>query len=71
MTTNTPTLGERLLAHLVQPVPESIALCEFHCSATRCSPEQWHHCHRRLAPGSASTAFNPQKPPSPPATKGR
>ena len=71
MTTNTPTLGERILAHLVQPVPESIALCEFHCSATHCSPEQWRHCHRRLTPETASADSSQEKPPSPPVTKGR
>ena len=42
------TWGERLLAHLVQPVPHSVALCEFSCSATVCSAENWRHCQRRL-----------------------
>ena len=49
MKTNAATLRERLLAHLVQPVPESIALCEFACSVERCGAEQWRNCHRRLA----------------------
>jgi hypothetical protein len=49
MKTDTAQLRERLLAHLVQPVPESIALCEFACSASHCSPEEWRTCTRRLA----------------------
>lgn len=43
-----PSLGERLIGHIVQTVPEGIALCEFDCSATECSPETWNHCKRRL-----------------------
>jgi len=43
-----PSLRERLLNHLVQPVPDGLALCEFSCSKTRCSESEWAHCRRRL-----------------------
>ena len=43
-----PSLGERLIAHIVQTVPDGLALCEFNCSVTQCSEETWSHCKRRL-----------------------
>lgn len=42
------TLRDRLMNHLVQRVPDDLALCEFACSKTRCSEEEWAHCRRRL-----------------------
>jgi hypothetical protein len=42
------SLRDRLMAHIVLPVPDGIALCEFNCSATECSQEAWTHCKRRL-----------------------
>lgn len=44
----TPSLRDRLMSHLVQPVPDGLALCEFGCSKTRCSETEWEHCTRRL-----------------------
>jgi len=37
-----------LMNHLIQDVPESLALCEFDCRRTDCTPEQWASCERRL-----------------------
>jgi hypothetical protein len=45
---STRTLRERIMNHLVQPVPDGLALCEFSCSKTRCSESEWAHCQRRL-----------------------
>jgi hypothetical protein len=42
------TLRERLMSHLVQPVPDGLALCEFSCSKTRCSEAEWTQCRRRI-----------------------
>lgn len=41
------TLRERLIQHLVQTVPEGLAVCEFNCSAGECSQEEWQRCSRR------------------------
>jgi hypothetical protein len=43
-----PSLRERLIQAIVQPVPDGLALCEFSCSKTECSAEEWKHCKRRL-----------------------
>ncbi len=43
-----PRLHERLIQAIVQPVPDSLALCEFECSKSQCSAEEWQHCKRRL-----------------------
>lgn len=37
-----------LMDHLIQDVPESIAVCEFDCRKPDCTPEQWASCERRL-----------------------
>ena len=37
-----------LMDHLIQDVPEALALCEFDCRRTDCSAEQWASCERRL-----------------------
>jgi hypothetical protein len=42
------TLRERLMDRLVGTVPEDSAICEFDCSKTECSNEEWTHCQRRL-----------------------
>jgi hypothetical protein len=42
------SLRDRLMHHLVQPVPDDLALCEFACSKTRCTEAEWAHCRRRL-----------------------
>ena len=42
------SLRDRLMSHLVQTVPDGIALCEFGCSKTRCSESEWEHCTRRI-----------------------
>lgn len=42
------SLRDRLMSHLVQPVPDGLALCEFSCSKTSCSESEWEHCSRRL-----------------------
>lgn len=42
------SLRDRLMSHLVQVVPDNLALCEFGCSKTRCSEAEWEHCTRRL-----------------------
>jgi len=34
--------------HLVETVPNDIALCEFDCSKTQCSFGEWESCARRL-----------------------
>ena len=46
--TDHPSLRERLIQAIVQPVPDGLALCEFECSKTECSVEEWKHCKRRL-----------------------
>lgn len=43
------TLRQRLMDHLVGMVPKESAICEFDCSRTECSNEEWTHCKRRLA----------------------
>ncbi|RYD65518.1 MAG: hypothetical protein EOP83_07210 [Verrucomicrobiaceae bacterium] len=43
-----PRLRERLIQAIVQPVPDGLALCEFECSKTECSAEEWKYCKRRL-----------------------
>jgi hypothetical protein len=43
-----PRLRERLLQAIVQPVPDGLALCEFECTKTECSADEWRHCKRRL-----------------------
>jgi hypothetical protein len=43
-----PRLRERLLHAIVQPVPDGLAMCEFECSKTECSADEWKHCKRRL-----------------------
>ena len=42
------TLRERLMDRLVGTVPADSAICEFDCSKTECSNEEWTHCQRRL-----------------------
>ena len=37
-----------LLDHLIQDVPEAIALCEFDCRRTQCMASEWETCERRL-----------------------
>ena len=37
-----------LVNHLIQDVPEEIAVCEFDCRETDCSMERWISCERRL-----------------------
>ena len=37
-----------LMNHLIQDVPESIAVCEFDCRHSDCTPEQWASCEHRL-----------------------
>ena len=44
-----PSFKERLIRHLVQPVPEELAVCEFRCSALQCSRDKWNGCPRRNA----------------------
>lgn len=34
--------------HLVEAVPNDIALCEFDCSKTQCRYDEWESCGRRL-----------------------
>ena len=34
--------------HLVEQVPNDIALCEFDCRKTQCSFGEWETCARRL-----------------------
>lgn len=43
-----PSLRERLMSHLVQTVPEEIAICEFNCTKLQCSHSDWENCQRRL-----------------------
>jgi hypothetical protein len=42
------SLRERVIQAIVQPVPDGLALCEFDCSKTECSVEEWRTCKRRL-----------------------
>ncbi|WP_035606153.1 hypothetical protein [Haloferula sp. BvORR071] len=52
-TTAPPTLRERILKHLVQAVPDELARCEFNCSVSECSHEEWERCsRRRLGPAT-------------------
>lgn len=37
-----------LMDQLIQDVPEAIAVCEFDCRRTDCTPELWRTCERRL-----------------------
>lgn len=34
--------------HLIETVPNDIALCEFDCRKTQCSFGEWESCARRL-----------------------
>ena len=43
------TLRQRLMDHLVGTVPKDSAICEFDCSRTECSNDDWTRCKRRLA----------------------
>ncbi|MEK7952722.1 hypothetical protein [Luteolibacter soli] len=43
-----PRFRERLFQAIVQPVPDGLALCEFECSKTECSMDEWRSCKRRL-----------------------
>lgn len=55
------SLRERLIQAIAQPVPNGLALCEFECSKTVCSPEEWRSCKRRreaLSAGVLVTAHN-------------
>jgi hypothetical protein len=49
-----------LIDHLIQEVPDSIAVCEFDCRETDCTVERWASCERRknrdLAPTPRRTA---------------
>jgi hypothetical protein len=45
---DTLRLRERLIQAIVQPVPDGLAMCEFECSKTECSIEEWKSCKRRL-----------------------
>lgn len=49
-------LLERIKDSLIQVVPEEIAVCEFNCDSTQCSPREWKHCLRRLADQSTQDA---------------
>jgi hypothetical protein len=54
-------LRKRLINAIVQPVPDDLALCEFECSKTECSAEEWKHCRRRreaASVGALVTARN-------------
>ena len=37
-----------LMDHLIQDVPEAIAVCEFDCRRPDCTAEEWLTCARRL-----------------------
>jgi hypothetical protein len=34
--------------HIVQDVPERVALCEFDCRKPQCTTQEWASCERRL-----------------------
>ena len=34
--------------HLVEVVPDDIALCEFDCRKTQCHFDEWENCARRV-----------------------
>jgi hypothetical protein len=39
--------------HIVQDVPEAIALCEFDCHKAECTAKEWASCARRLNKAAA------------------
>jgi len=43
-----PSLRQRLMSHLVQTVPDKIAICEFDCTKAVCLNSEWKDCKRRL-----------------------
>jgi len=54
--------------HIIQTVPEDIALCEFSCNKTQCTLGEWQNCERRihnaageLTPLRAPVAASPSK----------
>lgn len=40
-------LGRWIHNHIVQSVPEDIALCEYDCRKLACSVGDWENCDRR------------------------
>jgi curli biogenesis system outer membrane secretion channel CsgG len=52
---------------IVQPVPESSALCEFDCRKQQCTMGEWENCDRRLtqAAGELMPASKKAAPPQP------
>jgi hypothetical protein len=50
-------LWRRLRAHVVDEVPDDLALCEFDCRRPQCAEAEWETCERRLR-GAAGT-LNP------------
>jgi hypothetical protein len=44
---STTALGRWIHNHIVQSVPEDIALCEYDCRKLECSMGEWEHCERR------------------------
>src|ERR1700733_6905881 len=44
-----------IAGHIIQDVPSQIAMCEFGCSKSQCTSQEWHTCSRRLQAIAAST----------------
>jgi hypothetical protein len=37
-----------LMGHLIQDVPDDLAVCEFDCRKPQCTQGDWENCQRRL-----------------------
>lgn len=46
--TDTKSLKERILEHIVLEIPDELALCEFDCPVKECMEDDWRHCGNRL-----------------------
>lgn len=55
------SLKKVVFGRLIAPVPSDVAVCEFDCRETSCSPSDWEACERRRnsAGGLTSTASSP------------
>ena len=52
----------RLLDLIVQQVPESLSVCEFECSETRCTTKIWSTCRLRVPALRLGSAVVPVAP---------
>lgn len=41
-------VGDWVVGHIIQDVPEDVGLCEFDCRRAECPPGELENCERRL-----------------------